>query len=718
MLHNVDSLNHFKNQLTRAADTFLKFTTNPRENIKLLTALCGEQLKADCALYNNFEGNTLYTTAGWHTPADYNPVDMAEGHICYDVVKRGGDDVFVQRNLQQTHYAKTDPNVFRYQLQTYIGKAVKSDGKYAGTLCVVYKQDFIPSEEDKNIIIVIAGMIGIEETRQRARETIEASERKYRLLAENVSDIIFTMDMNLSFTYISPSISHLLGYSVNEAMALKIENFLKPADYQLAMKIFEESLAEEKAGIRDTPRIVTEEFESRHKNGSFVWLELKLSFLYSAEGIPVSVLGVARDIAERKKAEERLREQRDILDLIANDFPLNTTLELLASVVENSAEVVFCNIMQYVQKERKFYHYVTSGAPEEYIREMDILLLNQNFESDEKRYPKHGEKTLMSEMPDDFHLKGFCELAMKFGLKSCWYVPVLSLKQEILGFFTVYFHDESTTLNQDLKEFLTTCTHIAGIAFEREQIRTAWKMLYKELEEKVQKRTAELSETNIRLQQEIVFRKEAEKQLVNSLREKEVLLKEIHHRVKNNLQIIYSLLNLNSRQVKDEQTLNILRESQNRIKSIALVHEFFFRSAEMRKIDFSQYIKKLIDELKSVSKPGPLIKTEMENKQFFLDIDTAIPCGLILNELISNSLKYAFPTNKKGTITVKFLSEKTKGIKMIVEDDGIGFSRKNDNRFPETLGLQLVKALVNQINGTMDFSSKNGTSVTIIFPRE
>ncbi|CAN5394478.1 hypothetical protein BH09BAC5_BH09BAC5_08610 [soil metagenome] len=214
---------------------------------------------------------------------------------------------------------------------------------------------------------------------------------------------------------------------------------------------------------------------------------------------------------------------------------------------------------------------------------------------------------------------------------------------------------------------------------------------------------------------DITDKKMVDEQIRLSLKEKEVLLKEVHHRVKNNLQVISSILNLQSSYVKDKRTLEILLESQNRIKSMAFVHESLYQTKDFSNISFREYVenisRNLVHSYAATDSP-PVLNLNLDDIQ--LNLDTAIPCGLIINELLTNSLKYAFPNGKAGKIDIE-IREKAGKVTMSISDNGIGLPEKIDFRNTESLGLQLVVSLVEQINGKIKLDTKKGTKFTIEF---
>jgi PAS domain S-box-containing protein len=218
---------------------------------------------------------------------------------------------------------------------------------------------------------------------------------------------------------------------------------------------------------------------------------------------------------------------------------------------------------------------------------------------------------------------------------------------------------------------------------------------------------------------DITDRQHAEEQIRASLQEKEVLLKEIHHRVKNNLQIISSLLNLQSKYINDPSALQMFIDSQNRVKSMALIHEILFRSRDITRIDFAEYIKTIsVQIFRSYGAYTKRIGLEVQVKDIMLDVDTAIPCGLIVTELVSNSLKHAFMDGREGSIDINLFTNDSGTLTLIVKDNGIGLPNHIDLQNVDSLGLKLVGALVNQLAGKVDVDSTFGTTFTITFVRD
>jgi PAS domain S-box-containing protein len=293
-------------------------------------------------------------------------------------------------------------------------------------------------------------------------------------------------------------------------------------------------------------------------------------------------------------------------------------------------------------------------------------------------------------------------LERKNGLKFFANISIttlLNLKGEIRG-FTIIVKDNAKYRSKDERSF---------------NLKDLPKSIMNE-------KTSDLININKKLEEEINHRLKIEgpsatdnNNIESSLKEKEVLLKEIHHRVKNNLQIISSLLNLQSAYIKDKDSIEIFKESQNRVRSMALIHEKLYQSKDMSQIDFSGYVSELVSNLfSSYSLNSTLITLHQDISNIMLGIDLAINLGLIINELVSNAFKHAFTKGRKGNLYIS-MKKNDKRYELIIEDDGTGFSKEIDFRKTESLGLQLIVTLVDQIGGEITLSSDKGTKFVIIF---
>ena len=238
----------------------------------------------------------------------------------------------------------------------------------------------------------------------------------------------------------------------------------------------------------------------------------------------------------------------------------------------------------------------------------------------------------------------------------------------------------------------------------------------KEVAKLYSERLASMLEKKIlSLEREVIKRKKAEEKIKASLREKDVLVQEIHHRVKNNMQIISSIIKLQSKHIKDKQALEFCKSIQNRIHSMAIIHDRFYKSKDFARLNFAEYVQSQTGYL--IGMYGidlKAINLNLKIKNVFLDINTAIPCGLIINELVSNSLKHAFPDGRKGEIKVAMHLLNKNEIELIVSDDGVGIPEEVDFRTNESLGLHLVTILAeDQLHGEIKLDRTKGSNFSI-----
>lgn len=364
------------------------------------------------------------------------------------------------------------------------------------------------------------------------------------------------------------------------------------------------------------------------------------------------------------------------------------------------------------------------------LRREGVEFLSKRVETEE-----HFINELEELKPDlilaDHSLPNFDGMsALKIANETCPYIPFLFVSGKIGEEFAVnalkegatdyIFKNSLSKLVPAIQRALKECNE----KVEREKAQKELRKAHFELEQQVLERTKALCRANDELRAEMDERERVENKLKKSLEEKEILLKEIHHRVKNNLQIISSLLNLQSRYINDEEMLDIYKESQNRVKSMAIIHEKLYQSEDLARIDFGDYVMSLVlDLFNSYGVDKSSTELDINIKNILLDINTAIPCGLIVNELVTNSIKHGFPSNRSlaadeshevNKIAVS-ITKKNNFYNMSVYDNGIGFPNDLDFQNTDSLGMQLVISLTSQLRGTVELERDNGTLFRIIF---
>lgn len=287
-------------QLSKIHECFSKLGSDPDENINRLTALAGELLEGDWALYNRLHQGLLWSLGQWHTPPDFSSVSEPENHICNEVIQRGSNEVLVVYDVQNTSYAQSNPYTSSCQLQTYVGQAVKCAQKSIGSLCVLFQKHFIPCEADKKLMGIIAAAISVEEERKREAVIWAQNEAKWRSLIQTSSNLISILEADGVMRYASPAMQSILGYKSKELRGKNIFEFIHPDDALLLKDGFQDVL-------KNPTTTLSTEFRFRHKDGSWRYIESTHSNLLMDS--PVARLVVnSRDVTERKLAEVALRE--------------------------------------------------------------------------------------------------------------------------------------------------------------------------------------------------------------------------------------------------------------------------------------------------------------------------------------------------------------------------------------------------------------------------
>jgi PAS domain S-box-containing protein len=523
---------------------------------------------------------------------------------------------------------------------------------------VIFAATFSPMIEDK--VLLVARDIT---WHRQAEQAIRDLELKYLQVINNATvAIVVAQDMKIKL--INPKVTEIIGFSQEELLEKPYMQFLHPDDLQMALTKRKDLVEGKKVSEVNSIRVVD-------KSGQFRWLETSsVSIMW--EGKPAS-LNFVTDVTQRKKAE---KVQFSICRISEAVFSTKTLAEYYKSVHEILSELL---------PAKNFYIAL-------YDEKADMLsfpyFVDEFDETPNPRKAGRGmtEYVLRTGRPFLAHDEELEALTLQgeitlIGTPSVdWLGVPLKSKNKIIGVLVIQHYGPEQRLDEEAKQLLMFVSTQIAIAIERKQ---------------------------------------TDEQIKASLREKEILLKEIHHRVKNNLQIINSLLNLQAKFVTDHKAHEMFQDSQNRVKTIALIHERLYQSNDMAKLDFADVVKSLAKDLYQTYRANwERIRISYDLDNIDLNLDQALPCGLIINELVSNSLKHAFPDDREGEIYIKFDCLEDGTTQLWVGDNGIGMPGDFHPDRSESLGAQLVRTLINQIDGRLELDWNGGTKFKITIPAE
>ncbi|MGC9516865.1 MAG: PAS domain S-box protein [Methanomicrobiales archaeon] len=993
------------NELNKALS---RMGSDPDENIQNLTIICGKLLNGFCALYRSMEANTLYKKAHWNLPKTDNLDEDSKKYICYDVVKSDSDDIFLINNLPDTDYYDIDPNVKAFNLKTYLGYPVKFAGKNRGSLCVLYENNYIPDEDEKELLKIIASAIGEEEERKNiisnlneseelfqslwensldatlilnwdgeilfanpaaakigglsspaeaigknilnyvdektqnkikkhinlvkndqggflaeyevkspnndklwveglgtkiqykgkaanivtvrditprkiADEKIKESEAFYKSIFENTGNATILVEENSLISLANTEFENLSGYSRKEIQGkMKWTEFVYPdykekmlkyhgmrrvnpekapnkyefkfidknqnvkdiflkvdiikdsnisvaslmdiTDRKAAAKELKESNELYKTLIQTSPEAITvtdlegkinyvsqrkleiygyeklkeligknalelvkleyqekaekdlkkiaqegiirnHEYEMIKKNGKFFTAEISASLFKDVNNHPKGIIITTRDITQRKKIQEKLKKREELLSIVTDNM-LNVVGQVDSTGIFHYISPSVKNILGYEVDEvlgSSVFDFLEKVHPNDYeeVKNTFIKSTISYMPGDVKHRYKHANGNYLwleslgnplfdnennfrgvifslTDITDlkkaEIDLRNSKEKYRTLFASSPDYIIVIDLDGQILAINDILRHKLSKYV--DNVSHVENVKELGKLSVENEIIFEKIRSLIisgesvKPFETEIEGlddkeywleiRTIPLKQDDIIkavtvIVRDISERKLYEYQIEKSLAEKDLLLKEIHHRVKNNLQIISSLLNLQSTFIDDSAAYEVFRESQNRVKSMAMIHEQLYQSKDLSHINFSDYIKSLVSGLLSSYTINPeQIKINIDVRDISMDINTAVPCGLIINELITNSLKHAFPDPFEGSIDIK-MDKKEDEYVLEISDNGIGIPKEIDIKTNKTLGFLLINSLVKQLEGNIHIDRGKGTRFTVNF---
>jgi PAS domain S-box-containing protein len=460
--------------------------------------------------------------------------------------------------------------------------------------------------------------------RKQAREALQESEAKYRLLFETANDAIFIVDMEARILAANPMAERYLGYTHSELMSMTVHQLNSPNGVQL--------VRQRMPRLMDQSHL-TFETEYLRKDGSLIPVEIS-SRRITWNGQP-AIHSICRNISERKKAEELIHdsEQRFRAAFIGNP---------VAACITRQQDAVWIDANQ---------------------AELDLFGYNR----------------------EEFIGKSAME-------NNLWVDP--SDRQRIVEALNQgkAVKNQNVQLRRKDGRLISASVSATGLTLKGEK-----HILF--------------------VTEDITERRLADERIKGALQEKEVLLREIHHRVKNNMQVISSLLFLQASRVENEQGRQALLESQQRILAMAMTHEVLYSGQNLAAIDLSVYLRRLVDHLQGAYNNQSDIRVTFEMDRIEIDINQAVPCSLILNELITNAFKHAFPDGRKGTVRIRVCLSHDKEVVLELSDNGVGFALDQDLSKPSSLGLKLIRRLlIKQLKGRMDMTTEGGTTFTLRWP--
>jgi PAS domain S-box-containing protein len=531
----------------------------------------------------------------------------------------------------------------------------------------------VPLKDETGNVTAVLGISRDITDRKRAEEALVESEIKYRNLAETIQDCIITTDLDGIITYANPVARNLVGERGLVGVALK--DFVD----QEQVTWHREMLNARRQGVSET--LSFEWHITSPKDGSSLIFDVRASILIIDKGSPSGVLFNARDVTERKRAEEALLASDEKIRLL-----LNSTAEAIYGLDMNG-NCTFCN---------------NSGLRQLGYNHPDELLgRNMHWQI----HAKH---------PDGTH----------FPVEECRIFQAFHKGESTHVDDEVLWRSDGTSFPAEYWSYPQRRDGVvvgAVVTFlditRQKEIETQLKNYQNTLEQRVHDRTIELSATNLKLKKEIEDRIKIQKNLTISATEKDLLLREVNHRVKNNLQLIIGLVDMTKTRAHEPAVRSTLTNIMTKVQTIGLIHSQLYESKRFDKVSMKRQVQDLVDMIAGFyDHERHDITTNINCPDIFLPVDLAIPCALALNEIISNIYKHAFKGKRNGLVEIS-LSVKGDQLRIAVRDNGVGLPTGFDIEKSNRLGLKLMRTLVEQqLRGSVTITSIAGTEVVIEFP--
>jgi PAS domain S-box-containing protein len=682
----------------------------------------------------------------------YNP---ALGYEAENVIGGFDTDIFASGDAQQLIALK--------QQVLDAGTGLRQEvilGQEDALLCYDLTIDPLYSRSGA-IIGVTCAALDISD-RKRAELALQESQRFIQRIAEASPDILYIFDLEQQCNlYSNRQLAEILGYTPAEIQAMGsnfIPSLIHPQDLP---KIIE---YHQKVAITSDGDTLELEYRLQDKQGNWHWLASRETvFSRNSAGVPKQMVGTAADITQRKQTEERLRLSERAIASSTNSIVI--TDARLADRPIVSVNPAFERITGYtaaevIGKNCRFLQQGDRDQPELTVlrqaiaAETSCTVILRNYRKDgtlfwnelsvSPIYDEQGQLTHFLGIQNDITEARQAELARRIAQERLQYLlsssPGILYSYQMFGDFRATFISDNTEKllgytqaemqqpgfwashihpddapaisTQSNQKLLANNQNAHEYRFQHKDGHYLW--IYDQLSLVRDENNNPLEAIGYWI--DISDRKRVEQQLVTSLQEKELLLKEIHHRVKNNLLVVSNILEFQADYTSEPEIIKILEDSQHRIYSMALIHEKLYRSTDLARINFDEYLESLVDNLaQSYTSDNQNIKILLNIEPLSLNVETAQPCGLIVNELISNAFKHAFPNQRVGVIALNLSRQETGEIKLEIADDGIGLPANLDLHNVESLGLELIVTLAQQLESTLELNRDRGTCFKLTF---
>lgn len=512
----------------------------------------------------------------------------------------------------------------------------------------------------------------VQERTQALSETNQAlsqSEERLRRITDNMRDMVVQVDTLGRYEYVSPSHDAVLGYRPADLLGHTLFDGLHPDDVEQVR-----SMADRIVSGGAPFRI---EVRYRHAQGHFLWLEAIGNPLCDESGRVIGALIGSRDVTARKSAEKRAT----LFSNLGYRLSSAQSMEAASDVILAAADELFgwdVAFLDLYDEKRDVMQSVLFIDTLDDGRRVASTTENPTYPPTDttRRVMAEGQFLILRSGPEPL-IPGLVYWGDSSNTPGSLMFVAIRNGGQFVGLLSIQSYRDQAYRDDDLGALQALADHCGGTL---ERLRTA---------------------AHVRA----------------SLSEKVVMLQEIHHRVKNNLQVVNSLLSLQSRVVADPTALEVLRDSQNRVRSMALVHERLYRSDDLAHVDLLEYARGLVEQLwRTYAAIANRVTLAVNGEPCQVGVDVSIACGLILNELVTNALKHAFPNEREGRVTIEIRAAGPERAWLSVADDGVGLPPDIDPGSAATLGLQLVDSLVGQIDGVLKVQGSAGTLIRIEFP--